>query len=66
MGRICFPAKKLYRTDAEKRKKSVQRLTRMGGKWCEGIQEGKAALARGPSQQEPILIDVQLNHNFKP
>lgn len=63
---IYFPVKKLCRTDAEKRKKSVQRLTRMGGKRCEGIQEGKAALARGPSQQEPILIDVQLNHNFKP
>ena len=32
MVRIYFHVKKLYRTDPEKRKKSVQRLTRMGGK----------------------------------
>jgi benzoylformate decarboxylase len=36
------------------------------GERCEKIQEVKAALARALSQQGPVLIDVHLDHSFKP
>ncbi len=36
------------------------------GERCEKIQEVQAALARALSQQGPVLIDVHLDHSFKP